>query len=108
MLQFFGYTMSLGEFLSTIAFFGGIIVGYINLHNKVSNIVARNDHADKAMKELRESLTKDLEMRHSALESRLFVTEQQSQKQEVFMTRIDERLTAVQSILEDIKRQGLK
>lgn len=108
MLQVFGYSLTLGEFITSLAFFGGIIVGYINLHNKVSGIVDRNDHADKVMKEFKENLLTELAGRHTALESRIFVTEQQTQRQEVFMTRVDERLASVQATLEDIRRHTNK
>lgn len=108
MLQVFGYSLTLGEFIAALGFFGGIVVGYINLHNKVSNIVTRNDHADKVMKEFKSDLQAELTDRHAALEARIFVTEQQMQRQEVFMTRVDERLIAVQAILEDLRRHWNK
>ena len=104
MLQVFGYSLTLGEFIAALTFFGGLVVGYINLHNKVSGIVDRNDHADKVMKEFKDSLVAEMSGRHNTLESRIFVAEQQAQRQEVFMTRVDERLVAVQATLEEIRR----
>lgn len=108
MLQIFGYSLSLGEFITALGFFGGIVVGYINLHNKVSNIVIRNDHADRVMSDFKSNLQTELLERHSALEARVMMTEQQAQRQEVFMTRLEERVIAVQAILEDLRRHWNK
>lgn len=100
--------MTVNEIISIVTLIVGFSVSYGVLNHRIKSIEARNAQADKVMSNLKESLTKDLAERHFTLEARMSVGEQQSQRQEVFMTRIDERLVAVQATLEDIRRSGLK
>ena len=100
--------MSVNEVVTLLTILVGFTTSYGILNHRIKNIETRNSIADQAMQDLKESLTRDVVDRHLNLESRIATNEQQSQRQEVWMTRIDEKLIYVQSILEDIRRSGLK
>lgn len=109
MLELFGNPVSLSEILTFLGFFSLIVGTYYSLSGQLTQITERNDLRDKSQENLEQKvlmvdakMIAELNALKSTMDTKIFATEERLRAQDVFLGRLDERLSSMTSQLDKV------
>jgi len=109
MFDIFGASVSLNELIAIFMLLVTSVGLYYRFDNKVSQIIDRNTLIDRAHDELEKRLLsmegrtiQEISILRATLDNRISATDNRLQVQDVFLGRLDERLSSMTNQLEKV------
>ncbi len=119
MFELFGTPLTLSEILTFLGFFSLIVGTYYSLSGQLAQITERNASRDKSQEHLEQKvimvdakMIAELNALKSTMDNKIFATEERLRAQDVFLGRLDERLTSMtvqlDKVIDLVQQKGSK